>query len=1080
MTLRHGVTMSVGIDSALRRCLLIVVVHLSVLHLCLPAGAVGTSDDTRYRFARLTAQDGLSHNVVYTILQDDFGFMWIGTENGLNKYDGNSFTVYEHVPSDTTTLADSRITTLLEDSRGNLWIGTRWGGLHRFNRESETFTRYAVYECAEETCNRPDGLNDSYVSALLEDESGRIWIGTFGGLSRLDPSTGQFVHFQHDPADPKSISDNKVWCLAETSDGDLLVGTWASGLSMLDHASGTFRRFRSSYEYGPRLIGDRIRALSVDRDGSVWMGISGGGLNRVNLTEGTVETFLHDSSNSGSLPDNKVYTLLRDSRGVLWAGTYDGGLTSFDQSRNRFRIFRHDPEDPTSISSNVVSALYEDRSGNLWIGSEQGISLYNLAQERHQHYTHAPNDPNSLSNSAVSSLQISPNNGNVLWIGTHGGGIDRFYMDDQRLEQVASTGDTRFHLSSDLVTSLHHDAEGTLWVGTNGGGLNEINTSTGETSVHRRDLTEPYSIGSDNILDVLVDRRGRTWVGTDGGGLGRLDPELGTFVRFEEDPFDPTAISDNSIETIYEGRDGTLWVGTVDGGLNRIAPGSNTFESFRHTPGNPQSISHDRVVSIYEDDSGRIWVGTYGGLNHFDPESQTFRQYTRDDGLPAEPYLAITGASSGGLWLTTANRLTYFLPESGLVRHFTDRHGLSPNHYSTGALVTTKHGSLVLGGRNGFSHFYPPVEESDQDQHPPLVVTSLKKMDEVVDREIFSQETISLSYTDRYFTLEFAVLDYTDPEKHQYQYRLEGYDGEWQHAAGSIGRASYANFRALRDEYIFRVRAANSKGAWNTMWLRIRVMPPWWQTLWFKISSVLAIGLIGGTVVTYRYNRQKREKAETLRLLAEGRERERQYLARELHDSPLQNLYSIRHKLEVLARNPSDPSNSRVMEEAHSVVDKTAEDLRILCGELRPPSLGPFGLEKAIRAHVRTVQRAHPNLNAILELTPDGQTLPEHLRHSLFRIYQSAVTNVLRHANATRLWVTFRLENSKVMLEVRDDGRGFNVPKSWLTLARSQHFGLLGISEWAEAIEADLTVDSKPGHGTTVRVVAPCSIDDIA
>lgn len=1036
-------------------------------------GRSSVDDDTRYRFEHLTAQQGLSHNVVYAILQDHHGFMWIGTESGLNKYDGHSFTLYEHTPVDSSTLSDSRITSLLEDSQGNLWVGTRWGGLNKFDRERETFTRYPVYDCAEQECNRPDGLNSAYVSDLHEDQFGGIWVGTFGGLSRLDPSTNTFTHFRQEPGNPESLSGNKVWCLAEHPDGYLLVGTWASGLNRFDPRTGTFTRYLSTQEYRQPLPGDRVRSIDVERDGTTWVGISGGGINRFEAGRGTVETYQSESDDANSLPDNKVYSIISDSRGILWIGTYGGGLIRFDKATKRFRQFAMDPNDPASISSNVVSVLYEDRSGNLWIGSERGISLYNLAQERHKHYIHVPSERKSLSNSAISAFHLSSMDDNILWIGTEGGGLDRFNIAEQSFEHVAGKKRGPVRLSSDLITSIAGDGNGRLWIGTNGGGLNQIDLRTGKTRVFRRDSEDAYSIGSDAILEVTLDHRGRVWVGTDGGGLSRLDPELGAFVRFKEDPFDPTAISDNSIEAIHEGRDGTMWIGTVDGGLNKIEPGSDSFEAYRHVPGDPSTLSHNRVVAIYEDDEGILWIGTYAGLNRFDPNSGTFEHYTRDDGLPAEPYLAIRGAKGGGIWLTAASRLTYFDPESGIVRHYTDRNGLSPNRYSTGALVLTKSGSVILGGRNGFSHFYPPVNEHEQAQYPPLVVTTLKKMDEVVQREIFSEETIALSYTDRFFTLEFAVLDYTDPEKHEYQYRLEGYDPDWQRATGSIGRASYANFKALQDEYVFRVRAANSQGAWNTMWLRIRVIPPWWQTLWFRISAVLAVGLIGGSIATYRYNRQKLEKAETLRLLTEGRERERQFLARELHDSPLQNLYSIRHKLEVLSRNPSDPENVRLLDEAHSVVDRTAEDLRILCGELRPPSLGPFGLEKAIRAHVRTIQRSHPNLNATLDLTPDGQVLDEHLRHSLFRIYQSAVTNVLRHADASNLWVTFKLYDGGVMLEVRDDGRGFNVPKSWLTLARSQHFGLLGISEWAEAIEANLTVDSNPGEGTRVRVVAP-------
>ncbi|MEX0821607.1 MAG: two-component regulator propeller domain-containing protein [Rhodothermales bacterium] len=1029
-------------------------------------------DETRYRFTRLSAQDGLSNNVVYAILQDRYGFMWIGTESGLNKYDGNSFTVYEHESDDTLSLADSRVEDLLEDEEGNIWIATRWGGLNRFDRERNAFIRYPVYDCGVEPCNRPDGLNSAVVTSLHEDASGRIWIGTLEGLARLDRESGRFEHFRHEPGNPRSLSHDKIWCLGEDAEGNLLVGTWDGGLNRLDPVSRTVTRFTADQVDTPHLTGNRIRAIESDQFGDVWIGISGGGLNRLDASMTSFEAFTHAPDDPGTIGDNKVWSILQDSRGVLWVGTYDGGLARYDRATRQFRRFMYDESDPSSIASNIVTELYEDRAGNLWVGSSRGLSIYNLAQERHQHYTHVEGDPNSLSNDDVLALHRGANQPNVLWIGTDGGGIDCFDLRTETFRRIEAPNSAAWFHNS-VVTGIDEDLGGNLWIGTNGDGLFSYDHATGRTTHYGYAPDDPSSIGSNAILDVHVAASGYVWAATDGGGLSRLDPVKGTFTRYRNDPYDPTTLSDNSVQVIYEDRKGTLWIGTVGGGLNRFDRATETFTTYRHAPRNDASLSHDRIASIYEDADGILWLGTYGGLNRFDPASEQVTRYTIDEGFTPEPYFSITGDGNGALWITAANRLTYFDPETATVRHFNDRNGLSPNQYSSGALLLTHTGSIVIGGRNGFSHFRPPLPEYDQDRQPPVVFTTLKKMDEVVDWEIPSEQTVSLSYSDRFFTLEFAVLDFTNPSMHQYQYRLEGYDAGWQHMSGSLGRASYANFRPRQDEYIFRVRAANSQGAWNTVWLRLRIIPPWWQTLWFRVSAILAIGLVGGSVAMYRYNREQRVKSETLRLLTEGRERERHYLARELHDSPLQNLYSIRHKIEVLARDPADSEREKMLEDLHGVVQQTAEDLRILCGELRPPSLGPFGLEKAIRAHMRTIMRSQPNMNATLDLAPDRQELNEHLRHSLFRIYQSAITNVIRHADASNVLVRFELDDSGVLLEITDDGRGFNVPKSLLTLARSQHFGLLGISEWAEAIEANLTLESTPGDGTTVRVLAP-------
>ena len=1032
----------------------------------------GIEDDDRFRFGRLTVANGLSHNVVVAALQDQHGFLWFGTEDGLNKYDGHSFTHYRHDPTDSLSLSDSWVTALLEDKDGNLWVGTRQGGLNRFDRETETFVRYPFANCEDADCSSPERLNNQLVSDIFEDSRGRLWIGTFGGLSMLDRSTDRFVHFRHEEGDPTSLSSNRVWCITEDASGAIWVGTWSAGVNRLAADGETFVHYRQDHVDGPHISSDRIRALLTGRSGHVWIGTSGGGINRFDPKTGQIMVVQRERDELETLSDNRIWSLHEDSRGILWVGTYGGGLVRYEPSANRYRTFLHSPDDPETIASNTVAVIVEDRSGILWMGGERGISRFNLAQERHVQYVHQPDDPASLSHTEILAMDADPGEPTIIWVGTNGGGLNRFNTRTNSFTHYRADTGTGPGLSSDIVNALAVDDRGSVWIGTRQG-LNRLQPSSGEITVYRHDPKDPRTLSTDVVLSLMVDQTGVVWIGTDGGGLNALDPETGSIAHYTHEPFDPTSLSDYSVLTIFEDSQGRIWVGTVDGGLSLLDRKTRTFTNYRPQPNDPSSLLHSRVVAIHEDPSGLLWVATYGGLNRFNPETGEFASFTTQDGIPTEPYFAIAAAADGGLWLTAANRLIYFDPKGSAVRHYTDRNGLSTNHYSPGALIVRRSGEVILGGINGLSRFRPPTIEHQYSRRPPIVITAFKKMDEVIAREIFAQESISLSYADRFFTFEFAVLDYTDPEEHQFEFQLEGYDTEWQEMTGPIGRASYANFRPSQEDYLLHIKGANSQGMWNTMSIRLHVVPPWWQTLWFRLSAILAFGVFAGSAVMYSYNRRARERAETLRLLTEGRERERQYLARELHDVPLQNLYSMRHKLEVVSRNPGAEENDKILDDLHKVLDKTAEDLRVLCGELRPPSLGPFGLEKTIRAHVRTLRRSHPDLNVNLTLSPDGQELSEHLRHSLFRIYQSALTNVLRHAEATELWILFSMEGDRVLLEIRDNGKGFDVPKSFLTLARSQHFGLLGISEWAEAIEAELFVDSSPENGTTIRVAAP-------
>ena len=1026
------------------------------------------------RFEHLTTEQELPHNTIHTLLQDRKGFMWFGTEGGLAKYDGFQMTIYKHDPRDSTSLPGNWITSILEDRDDTLWVGTRHNGLASFNRRSGDFTRYPYT-----TPNLEEGLPGGEINVLYEDREGTLWIGRPKGLSKRDKKTGRFTHYEHDPSDPNSLSDNDVFCLYEDRSGVLWAGTWDQGLNKLDRATESFVRFRPDPSAPSSFSNSRIRAIYEDRAGFLWIGTSGGGLNRWNRETGEITVYKNNPDDPHSLSDNKVWAIHEDPNGILWVGTFDGGLNRFDPRTQRFQHFLPDPTNPNSISSDVIYPIYEDRSGILWLGSENGVQKYNLANERFAHYTHDPAKTNSLSHPKILALYAAPDASETLWVGTDGGGLDRFERAEGRFTNYAHDPANPYSLSHHAVSSVVADTSGGLWVGTFGGGLNRLDPASGRVTRYQHDPADSTSLSQNAVHALYIDRSGTLWVGTDTGALNRFDQATGTFVRYRHDPNDPGSAS-VSARTLFEDHQGTLWIGTAGYGLQKLDRTTERFTTYRHDPNDPRGPSHDRVNSIYEDAQGILWLGTYGGLNKFDRATEQFTYFTEQDGLRSNTVYGVIGDEAGMLWISTSGGLSRFDPAAETFTNYDAASGLPDIQFTPGTLAGTPTGELAgtpteelfFGGINGLTTFHPR-NLPDAAYKPPLIITSVKKQDEVVATDLDAGETLELSYKDGLFSFDFALLDYAAPATHRYQYLLEGFEDTWHDANGPLGRATYVNLQERGGNFRFIVRGFRGQGDWSEMAVLVRITPPWWRTIWFRASIVAGLALLSATLGLYWYQTKQGEQAETQRLLSESREQERLFLTREIHDVPLQNLYSVRHKLELLSRTADTEGDQHPLREAQALIDQTTEDLRRICGELRPPTIGPFGLEKAIRAHIRTFERAHPDLDVTTDLVPDAQALPEQMRLALFRIYQGALSNVARHAHARHVWIKLTLDPAYVTLAIRDDGRGFVIPKNWLLLARQQHYGLLGIAEWAEAAGGSLTVQSAPEQGTLVQVTVP-------
>jgi len=827
-------------------------------------------------FERISLEHGLSQNTIYCILQDHKGFLWIGTQDGLNKYDGYDFKVYKHDPEARSSLSSSVITSIYEDHSNVLWIGTNSGGLNKFDREKETFTHY------QNDPKDPKSLSGNYVSSIYEDRSGGLWIGIRdGGLNKLVWSDGHptFSQYRNDPDDPNSLSHNYVSTMCEDQSGSLWIATYGGGLNMLvrgENAStpARFVQYKNAPHDSRSLSDNFLTSLYQDSASrnTLWIGTRNG-LNKLvlNKDDGT-PTFIHygkDPNDPKNLSHNSIWSIYADQNSAFWIGTA-AGLNKFIPSENdgaiaAFIHYENDPNVAGTLSDNNIRTIYEDRSGILWIGTWNG-GLNKLArkQKTFVHFEHSANNLQSLSHNNVRAIYAdSRGGGSVLWIGTRGGGLNRLDRKRETFKQYRFAANNPKSLSHDYVWSIFEDRAGTLWIGTYGGGLNKFDrakeTPTGVAFTHYAYTPDnPDDLSHKNVTPIYEDRTGMLWIGTDGGGLNLFDREKEIFKHYKHDANDPNSLSHNGVWSIYEDREDMLWIGTSGGGLNKFDRATERFTHYKNDPNDPESLSNNYVFSIYEDshNGGMLWLGTWGGgLNRFDRQTGEFVRFREKDGLPNEVVYGILEDDHGNLWLSTNKGIARFNPQTGIFKNYNVLDGLQSNEFNAGAYHKSPapRDEMFFGGINGFNAFHP---DSVKDNHyiPPLVITAFKKFDETIAGDISAAGEFELPYKDKYLTFEFVALDYTHPEKNQYAFMLEGFNNDWIYS-GTRRFASYTNLDP--GTYVFKVKGSNNDGVWNEQGLavKITITPPLWKTWWAYALYVLITASLLYGVRRYELNR---------------------------------------------------------------------------------------------------------------------------------------------------------------------------------------------------------------------------------
>ena len=801
-------------------------------------------------FQQIFLQQGLSQSIVTSIIQDRSGFMWFGTEDGLNRYDGYEFKIFKNNPSDPNSLVYNQITSLIEDRNGKLWVGTFYGGLDQYDPVTNIFSHFQY---------SPDNQNtlcNNNVNTLFVDSSGNLWIGTDAGLNKLELSSGKITRYQNNPKSKNSLSSNIVKAICEDNSGNLWIGT-DDGLNKFDKIGNSFTLYKNSKTDNKSLSSNFINTIYKDRTGGLWIGTHGGGMNKLippanNKSDYSFITYKNEPANKNSLSNNDVYSIYEDSKGIFWVGTNGGGINIFNKTEKSFVSFLHNPLNQMSLSYNEIRAIYEDRSGLIWIGSYGGgINLVDRGRKKFNLYTNIANQPNSLNENIVWSI-LEDNNG-ILWIGTHGGGLNRLdRLKNQYTHYTHNAGDPN-SISSNIVRFVFKDNKDNFWVGTHGGGLNKFNPVNGKFISFMHSDGDPSSIAHNELRSIYQDRAGVIWIGTNGGGLckmvsGSKDGNHVSFVTYKNNPNNPNSLSNDFVRVIYEDTYGNFWVGTQGGGLNKFDRKNGAFIHYMMKKGDSKSISNDFIFSIFEDSKRRLWLGTWGGgLIQFDASKEIFKNYTTKEGLPSDAIYGTIEDNSGNLWISTNNGLSKFNPDKNTFKNYTVDNGLQNNEFNGGSFFKSKTGEMFFGGIGGFNSFYPD-DIKDNTFVPQIALTSFK----VLNKEVSFNNTINflneitLENKDYLFSFEFASLDFNAPGRNLYAYKMEGLDDNW---ITTTADKRYAVYTTLPPgSYTFRVKGSNNDGKWNETGasIKIIIMPPFWKT-WYFILFVLLI--IGGIIL---------------------------------------------------------------------------------------------------------------------------------------------------------------------------------------------------------------------------------------
>jgi ligand-binding sensor domain-containing protein/signal transduction histidine kinase len=948
-------------------------------------------------------QQGLPQNTVQAITRTSDGYLWLGTLAGTARFDGAHFTVFDN--GNTSAIKGSYITALLEDQQGNLWMGSDNGGLVRYRNGQ--FDLYTMR----------DGLPNDTTKTLLEDREGNLWIGTENGVARFKDN--QFTVYTTRDGLPGSL----ISAFAQDPDGGLWIGA-GDGLALFK--DGRFR----IYTTRDGLAHNYVRSLCRDAAGTLWIGTDYG-LSRLQN---------HRLSSTGlpeSLARVPVTALYQDRDGYMWIGTLGRGL--FRGKDDRFENYTA----RDGLPGDRVVAIYQEPEGDVWVGTDGG--LCQLRTGRFQTYTRQ----DGLHNDFITA--IYEDTAGSLWLGTTNG-LQRF-REEQFTAYTATDG-----MPAKDIRSICEDRAGRLWIGTSGGGLTCFENGRFTT------WTTKDGLSSDTIFAVYADREGNLWIGAEGLNCFRD----GRFTRYTT----AEGLASNTIKSLLEDEAGNLWIGTQIGSLSRFKDGQ--FTTWTTTDG----LSGKPIISLFEDHKGSLWIGTMdGGLSRF--KDGKFVNVIAKDGLydnVAFRMLADAADDSANLWMS-CNKGIYRVSLKEL-NDFADGRRLSVTSFVYGiadGMFSRECNSASPAGwrdRNGMLWFpstrgLVKIDPRRLNRQPPLLAIERVMLDSVV---LPVAQAVQIKPGQENLEIAYTGLSWSRPQQIRFKYQLVGLDHDWVEA-GTRRTAYYPHLPP--GEYTFKVIADNGEGVWNLEGasLRVVVLPPFYRTWWFILLVMLA-GLSFGTLIyqarVRQLTRAKAAQEAFSRQLINSQEQERKRIAGELHDSLGQTLIVIKN-LAVMMLYPSDQETARQQaQEISSETSRAISEVKEISYNLRPFHLDQFGLTRSIESLIDNVAKVcDTKFSADLDHIDGLFAQDEEI--NLYRIVQESLNNIVKHSSATEAGITIRRNEHEVLITIRDNGRGFT-SSAQSEPSQKSGFGLTGMGERARLLGGDVRIQSTQGQGTTVSV----------
>ena len=1042
---------------------------------------------SEYQIEQIKIENGLSQSTIYSMLQDNQGFMWFGTGNGLNKYDGYNFTVYTHNNLDSTSISDNTVTALIEDKNGYIWIGTVNGILNRFDRTTETFKKfYLDSEVAEQNPSMDEYYeypisfsrnNNCTITSIAEDKEGFLWIGTWGkGIIRFDKRTNTFQHFYSELNNPSSLSYNRVTKILVDLKGDIWIGTFGGGLNKIINAESInrknnykennvliFEHYRNDANNNYSLSDDKIISLYEDRFNSIWVGTYEGGLNKLSNEQKSLSPksarfvkYYHNKHDRYSLSQNTVMAITGGKNGELWVGTFGGGLDKYDYASEKFLRFIHDPNNLNSIGDNDVLTLLVDKSGILWVGSNlgEGISKLSYNSVKFDRISPANDRKNGLSDNVV--WAIYKDTTKYLWVGTYRGGLDRIDKKNNSVKVYLQNSNNSNSISDNHVRAINKDDEGNLWIGTYSGGLDKFDLKKNRFYNYKK-TDDPNSISANQIQSIYIDNTSTFWIGTFGGGLNTFSEKSIKnneikFKKFLHDQDDKYSLSDNRVYSIIEDSQGYLWVGTFGGGLNKFDKKRQLFFHYTNQPGNRHSLSDNRVLCLYEDSKNGLWVGTYGGgLNKLDKKSETFKRFTYGTGLRANIVYGIIEDENQNLWLSTDNGIFKFNIQTEKFVNYDLKDGLQSLEFSGGAYCKAPNGYIYFGGINGINFFHPD-SIFENTYVPPIVITSIKVLNQPLKGET---KELVLPHDKNFITFEFASLDYTNSIDNHYMYKLEGLDKDWQMVDATMRMANYTDLSP--GKYVFKVKGSNNDNLWNTNGAQILVtiLPPYWTTWWFISLCFIAAWAILYYLSTLKYrNLLSIEKLKTR-------------LAADLHDNIGSGLTEISILSELAAKDVQQfpERSSQELKTISDISRHLIDGMSDIVWIVNPKRDSLYDLMIRLKDSYNDLLASlgiafkTNNIEKLKEVK-----LPIDIKQNLYLIFKEGINNSIKHSKCSKIYFEANIRGDILELSLSDNGVGIMHDKYYFGN------GMKNIETRAISIGGKLKWKST-SEGTSIRFV---------